>query len=111
METRFNLNTSNHPQSYGPIERKIHIKEDMLRACILEDEGNWKQHLPLIEFEFNNNYHSSIRMTPYEAHYGRMCKTPLCWTKENTKKIKAILEKIRKTQIRQKIYAYQLRRP
>ena len=52
----------------------------MLRACVLDWEGNWGKYLPLVEFAYNNNYHSSIEMTPYEALYGRPCRTPLCWT-------------------------------
>ncbi|MCI70769.1 retrotransposon protein, partial [Trifolium medium] len=53
----------------------------MLRACVLEDEGSWGDYLHLIEFSYNNSYHASIGMAPYEALYGRKCRTPLCWTK------------------------------
>ena len=51
----------------------------MLRACILGDGGSWDEHLPLVEFAYNNSYHSSIGMAPYEALYGRKCRTHLCW--------------------------------
>jgi hypothetical protein len=80
----------------------------MLRTCILEDGGSWNNHLPLIEFSYNNSYHSSIGMAPYEAFYGRKCRTPLCWAEvgdksilgpeiiqETTLKIKSIQEKMR----------------
>ena len=96
----------------------------MLRACVLENSDNWDQCMPLIEFTYNNSFHSSIGMAPYEALYGRKCITPLCWfeTGENsvlgpemiqhtTKKIKMIREKLRKTQSRQKNYADKKRRP
>ena len=51
----------------------------MLRACVLEFSGNWDKYLPLVEFLYNNSYHASIKMSPYEALHGRRCCTPLCW--------------------------------
>jgi transposase InsO family protein len=80
MGTRLRMSTSYHPQTDGQSERTIQTLEDMLRACVLEDGGNWSKHLHLIEFSYNNSYHASIGMTPYEALYGRKCRTPLCWT-------------------------------
>lgn len=59
----------------------------MLRCCVLEFDGNWEKYLPLVEFSYNNNYQSSIKMTPYEALYGCKCRTPLYWTELNEKKI------------------------
>ena len=53
----------------------------MLRACVMEFTGNWDDHLPMIEFAYNNSYHFSIDMAPYEALYGRRCRTPVCWDK------------------------------
>lgn len=49
----------------------------MLRACVLDVKGNWDDHLPLAKFAFNNSYHSNIGIAPYEALYGRTCKSPL----------------------------------
>jgi hypothetical protein len=77
LGTRLNLSTSHHPQTDGQSERSIQTLEDMLRACILEDDGGWNNHIPLIEFSYNNSYHPSIGMAPYEALYGRKCRTPL----------------------------------
>ena len=54
--------------------------EYMLRACVLDHKGSWEEHLPLVEFAYNNNYQASIRIAPYEALYGRPCRSPLCWT-------------------------------
>ena len=51
----------------------------MLRACVLDFEGSWDQHLSLIEFAYNNSYQSTIQMTPYEALYGRKCRFPIGW--------------------------------
>ncbi|CAN4101631.1 unnamed protein product [Withania somnifera] len=51
----------------------------MLRACVLDFNGSWDDHLPLIEFAYNNSYHSSIKMAPYEALYGRKCRSPIGW--------------------------------
>ena len=58
----------------------IQVLEDMLRACVLDHKGSWEEHLPLVEFAYNNSYQASIRMAPYEALYGRPCRSPLCWT-------------------------------
>jgi hypothetical protein len=51
----------------------------MLRACTLNFGGSWEEHLPLAEFSYNNSYQSSIKMAPYEALYGRKCRSPICW--------------------------------
>ena len=59
--------------------RIIQTLEDVLRCCILDLGGNWDDHLPLVEFTYNNSYQASISMAPYEALYGRPCRLPLCW--------------------------------
>ena len=53
--------------------------EGMLRACVLDHKGSWEEHLPLVEFAYNNSYQVSIQMSPYEALYGRPCRSPICW--------------------------------
>ena len=60
--------------------------EDMLRSCVIDFGGNWDAHLPLVEFSYNNSYHSSIQMAPFEALYGRKCRSPLYGTKSVTRK-------------------------
>ena len=79
LGTQLNFSTAFHPQTDGQSERVIQILEDMLRACVLDFGGNWADYLPLAEFAYNNSYQSSIGMAPYEALYGRPCKSPLCW--------------------------------
>jgi len=79
LRTKLNLSTVFHPQTDGQSERTIQILEDLIRACILEFEGNWEDHLPLVEFTYNNSYQATIGMAPYEALYGRRCRTPICW--------------------------------
>ena len=64
MGSKLCLSTSNHPQTDGQMERTIQTLEDMLRACVLESGGNWKELLPLIEFSYNNSYQTSIGMAP-----------------------------------------------
>ncbi|KAI3816518.1 hypothetical protein L1987_16219 [Smallanthus sonchifolius] len=76
------MNTAYHPQTGGKSERIIQTMEDMLRACVIDFGGNWDNHLPLIEFSYNNSYHSSIKVEPFEALYGRKCRTPVCLTLE-----------------------------
>ena len=56
-------------------------------ACTLDFKGNWDDHLPLIEFSYNNSYHSNIGMPPYVALYGRKCRSPLCWEEVGERKI------------------------
>ncbi|GJX73366.1 putative reverse transcriptase domain-containing protein [Tanacetum coccineum] len=68
-----------HPQTDGQSERTIQTLEDMLRACILDIGGSWDVHLPLVEFSYNNSYHSSVRCAPFEALYGRKCCSPIMW--------------------------------
>ena len=118
MGTRLNLSTAFHPQTDGQSERTIQILEDMLQACVMQFRGNWDTYLPLIEFAYNNNYQSRIQMAPYEALYGRKCRTPVCWDEvgerkllgpeiiQNTnEKISIIREKLKIAQDRQKSYA------
>ena len=57
----------------------------MLRMCVLDFKGSWDKYLSLIEFAYNNSYHSSIGMAPYEALYGRKCRSPLCWNEVGEK--------------------------
>ncbi|KAJ9561641.1 hypothetical protein OSB04_006801 [Centaurea solstitialis] len=79
MGTRLHFSTAYHPQTDGQSERTIHTLEDMLRARVLDFGGSWDTYLPLAEFSYNNSYHSSIGMPPYEMLYGRKCRTPICW--------------------------------
>ena len=66
------FSTGFHPQTDGQSERTIQTLEDMLHACVLQFKGSWDTHLSLMEFAYNNSYHSSIGMAPYEALYGRL---------------------------------------
>ena len=75
------MSTTFHPQTNGELERIIQTLEDMLRACVLYLKGSREKHLPLVEFAYNNSYQASIQMAPYEALYGRQCRSLVCWTK------------------------------
>ena len=81
------MSTAYHPQTDGQSERTIQTIEDMLRVCALDFKGNWDDHLPLVEFSYNNSYHASIGMPPYEALYGRKCRSPMCWEEVGEQKI------------------------
>ena len=63
------MSTAFHPESDGQTERTIRTLEDLLRICVLDWSGTWEQYLPLVEFSYNNSYHASIGMSPYEALY------------------------------------------
>ena len=106
-----------HPHTNGQSERTIQTLEDMLRACILDLKGSWEKHLPLVEFAYNNSYQASIQMEPYEALYGRPCRSPVCWTKvgkrptmgpdlviNTSKKVELIRKRLLTAQSRQKSY-------
>ena len=85
--TILNFSTAFHPQTDGQYERVIQVLEDMLRGYVLDFLGNWDRYIPLMEFAYNNSYQSCIGMAPYEALYGRRCRTPMCWTEMNEHKI------------------------
>ena len=97
--------------------------EDMLQASVLEFKDSWVMHLSLIEFAYNNSYHASIGMAPYETLYRRKCITPLCWDEVGERKLndveliettserfKIIRERLKTVQDRQKSYVYTRRR-
>ncbi|WMV25473.1 hypothetical protein MTR67_018858 [Solanum verrucosum] len=77
LGTRVKLSTTIHPQTDGQEERTIQTLEDMFRACVIDFKGNWDDHLPLIKFAYNNSYHLSISMAPFEALYGKSCRSPI----------------------------------
>ncbi|KAL0544078.1 hypothetical protein IC582_019189 [Cucumis melo] len=79
MGTRLDFSTAFHPQTDGQTERLNQVLEDMLRACAFEFPGSWDSHLHLMEFAYNNNYQATIGMAPFEALYGKCCRSPVCW--------------------------------
>ncbi|GJX06580.1 putative reverse transcriptase domain-containing protein [Tanacetum coccineum] len=79
LGTRLDMSTAYHPETDGQSERTIQTLEDMLRACILDFGKGWDRHLPLVEFSYNNSYHTSINAALFEALYGRKCRSPICW--------------------------------
>ncbi|GKB57587.1 putative reverse transcriptase domain-containing protein [Tanacetum coccineum] len=115
LGTRLDTSTAYHPQTDGQSERTIQTLEDMLRACILDFRGSWDVHLPLVEFSYNNSYHSSVRCAPFEALYGRKCHSPIMWAEvregqlighelvqETTEKISQIKDRLKAARDRQK---------
>ena len=75
LSTRLNFSTSFYPQTDEQSERVIQMLEDMFRGCMLDFLGSWDRYIPLIEFAYNNSFQSIIGMAPYEALYGRKCRT------------------------------------
>lgn len=78
LGTKLRLSYAYHPQIDGQTKRNMQSLKDLLSVCVLEKIGAWDGFLPLIEFIYNNSYHSSIGMTPFEASYGRRYRTPPC---------------------------------
>nr|GEV22385.1 putative reverse transcriptase domain-containing protein [Tanacetum cinerariifolium] len=83
LGTRLDMSMAYHPQTDGQSEHTIKTLEDMLRAYVLDFEGSWDVHLSLVEFSYNNSYHSSVRCASFEALYGRKCCSRTMWTEKN----------------------------
>ncbi|GJU75056.1 putative reverse transcriptase domain-containing protein [Tanacetum coccineum] len=77
LGTSLDMSTAYHPQTDGQSERTIQTLEDMLRACVIDFGNGWVKHLPLVKFSYNNSYHASIKAAPFEALYGRKCRSPV----------------------------------
>jgi len=124
MGSRLRMSSAYHPQTDGQSERVIQSLEDLLRTCILDHLGSWDEVLPLVEFTYNNSYHPSIGMAPYEALYGRRCRTPLCWyqdgesvlvgpelLQQTTEKVQLVRDRFQASKSQQKAYTDRRRRP
>ncbi|GJS78917.1 putative reverse transcriptase domain-containing protein [Tanacetum coccineum] len=124
LGTRLDMSTTYHPQTDGQNERTIQNLEDMLRACVLDFGGSWDVHHPLVEFSYNNSYHSSVRCAPFEALYDRKCHFPIMWTEvregqligpelvqETIEKISQIKDRLKAACDRQKSYVDKRRKP
>ena len=123
LGTNLSFSTAFHPQIDRLSERTIRTLEDMLRDCVLDFKGSWEKYLSLVEFAYNNSYHSSSEMAPYKALYGRKCRSPLCWEEVSERqllgleiiqmtfeKIDLIRKRLQTAQSRQKSYYDNLRR-
>jgi hypothetical protein len=123
LGTRLNFSSAYHPQTDGQTERTNQVLEDMLRACALKHGDSWDKSLPYAEFSYNNSYQASLKMSPFEALYGRKCRTPLYWDQtgermffgpemiqEAEEQVHQIRENLRTVQSRQKSYAGTRRR-
>ncbi|GJZ04061.1 putative reverse transcriptase domain-containing protein [Tanacetum coccineum] len=124
LGTNLDMSTAYHPETDGQSERTIQTLEDMLRACVIDFGSGWDKHLPLAEFSYNNSYHASIKAAPFEALYGRKCRSPVCWSevgdaqltgpemiRETTEMIVQIKNRLLAARSRQKSYADVRRKP
>ena len=118
LGTKLQFSTAYHPQTDGQSERTIQTLEDMLRACVLDFKGSWEEQLHLVEFAYNNSFQQSIGMAPFEALYGRACRTPVCWdevgersitgpelVQQSNETVRIIRDRLKTAQSRQKSYA------
>nr|GEV06438.1 retrotransposable element Tf2 [Tanacetum cinerariifolium] len=121
--TRLKFSMTFHPETDGQTERTIQTLEDMLRSRALEWTGHWDEYLCLVEFAYNNNWHASIKATPYELLYGQKCRAPICWNEVGERVIEGLelievtndkvvvaKEKLKEARSRQKSYADRHRR-
>nr|GEZ00743.1 putative reverse transcriptase domain-containing protein [Tanacetum cinerariifolium] len=124
LGTSLDMSIAYHLQTDGQSERTIQTLEDMLRACVIDFGKGWVNHLSLVEFSYNNSYHASIKVAPFEILYGRKCRSSVCWAKvgeaqllgpeliqETTEKIIQIRQKSQAARDRQKSYADLKRKP
>nr|GEV85979.1 putative reverse transcriptase domain, ribonuclease H-like domain, aspartic peptidase domain protein [Tanacetum cinerariifolium] len=124
LGTNLDMSTAYHPKTDGQSERMIQTLEHMLRACVIDFGCGWDKHLPLAEFSYNNSYHTSIKVAPFESLYGRKCRLPVCWSevgdaqltgpemiREMTKMIMQIKNQLLAARSRQKSYADVRRKP
>ncbi|GKF01304.1 putative reverse transcriptase domain-containing protein [Tanacetum coccineum] len=98
LGTSLDMSTAYHPETNGQSETTIQTLEDMLCACMIDFGKGWINHLPLVEFSYNNSYHASIKAAPFEALYGRKCHSPM-------------KQRIQAARDRQKSYANLKRKP
>jgi hypothetical protein len=118
LDTKLRFSTAYHPQTDGQTERTNQVLEDMLRACAIQYGTSWDKCLPFAEFSYNNSYQASLKKSPFEALYGRKCRTPLYWdqigerqvfdpdiVKEAEQLVQQVRENLRVAQTRQKSYA------
>ena len=87
LGTKLKFSTIFHPQTDGQPEGLIQVLEDMLRGYVMEFSGSWDRYIPLMEFSYNNSFQSSIGMAPYDALYGRKCRTSVFWAELNEHKV------------------------
>ncbi|GJS87546.1 putative reverse transcriptase domain-containing protein [Tanacetum coccineum] len=124
LGTNLDMSIAYHPETDGQSERTIQTLEDMLCACVIDFGSGWDKHLPLAEFSYNNSYHASIKAAPFEALYGRKCRSPVCWSevgdaqltglemiRETTEMIVQIKNRLLAARSRQKSYADVRRKP
>nr|GEV65593.1 putative reverse transcriptase domain-containing protein [Tanacetum cinerariifolium] len=118
LGTQLDMSIAYHPQTDGQSERTTQTLKDMLRAYVIDFGNGWDRQLSLVEFSYNNSYHTSIKAVPFEVLYGRKCRSPVCWAEvedvqltgpeivhETTEKIIQIKRIIQATRDRQKSYA------
>ncbi|XP_074278215.1 uncharacterized protein LOC141601808 [Silene latifolia] len=77
--TQLKMSTTFYPARDGHTERTTRTLKDILRSCVMEFGGTWEERLDLIEFSYNNSYYASNGIAPFEALYGRKCRSPICW--------------------------------
>jgi len=123
LGTQLNFSTAYHPQTDGQTERVNQVVEDMLRAYVMQQPTLWEEYLHLVEFAYNNGYHTSTQMSPFEVMYGRKCRTPSSWggpedrlslgpemLKEMEDMVKRVRVNLKAAQDRQKNFADRKRR-
>src|SRR6266542_4191675 len=124
LGTKLIHSSAYHPQTCGQVERVNQVLEDMLRACVIIFSKSWDDCLPLAEFSYNNSYQKSLQIAPFEALYGRRCRSPLNWSElgervifgpdlvtEAEEKVRVIQAHLKTAQSCQKIHSDKRRRP
>ncbi|GJU78423.1 putative reverse transcriptase domain-containing protein [Tanacetum coccineum] len=124
LGTQLDMSMAYHPQTDSQSKRTIQTLEDMMHACVIDFGKGWDRHLPLVEFSYNNSYHTSIKATTFEALYSCKCRLPIYCAEvgdaqltgpeivhETTKKIFQIKKHIQVAHDRQKSLVDRNRKP
>eukprot|EP00253_Pinus_taeda_P024011 PITA_24011 len=118
LGTQIHFRTVYHPQTDGQTERVNQVVKDMLCNYVMHQPGKWEEYLHLVEFAYNNGYHESLKISPFEVLYGRKCTIPANWNspedklilgsdmlEEMDKIVKRVRQNLKVAQDRQKMYA------
>ncbi|GJS59647.1 putative reverse transcriptase domain-containing protein [Tanacetum coccineum] len=118
MGTQLDMSTCLTPRDRLSKQENIPDAGGHLPSMVIDFGSSWDRHLPLVEFSYNNSYHASIKAAPFEALYGRKCRSPVCWcevgdsqltgpelVRETTEMIVQIKNRLITARSRQKSYA------
>ncbi|GKB55159.1 putative reverse transcriptase domain-containing protein [Tanacetum coccineum] len=105
LGTNLDMSTAYHPQTDGQSERTIQTLKDMLRACAIDFGKGWVNHLPLVEFSYNNSYNAASRPHQFRSTlWSGRCRSPVCWTFQGVRKVEMLLYKLELSEMLDRVH-------